>query len=48
MPSYAALLNENDRWAVIAYVQALALSQNTPVTDIDPELRRRLERQVTP
>ncbi|HVU18124.1 MAG TPA: cytochrome c [Candidatus Didemnitutus sp.] len=36
-------LGESDRWAVVAYVRALQLSQHAPVADLSAEDRRRLE-----
>jgi mono/diheme cytochrome c family protein len=39
MPDYAAPLTVADRWAVVAYVRALQLSQNATVADV-PEGRR--------
>jgi mono/diheme cytochrome c family protein len=42
MPDYAAQIQPNDRWAVVAYVRALQLSQNTSVNDIPPAARAQL------
>jgi mono/diheme cytochrome c family protein len=36
MPSYAARLTEPDRWAVVAYVRALQLSQHVPIAWLPP------------
>ncbi len=36
MPSYAIQIPVNDRWAIVAYVRALQLSQNTPLSDLSP------------
>ncbi len=43
MPSYAAQLAVSDRWAVVAYVQALALSQSLRLAELPEELRREAE-----
>jgi len=42
MPGYAAQIPERDRWAIVAYVRALQLSQNARPQDISTEQRRRL------
>jgi Cytochrome C oxidase, cbb3-type, subunit III len=34
MPDYAAQIQPKDRWAIVAYVRALQLSQNAPAADI--------------
>ena len=44
MPSYAHELSVEDRWAVVAYVRALQLSQNARVEQLPGEARERLER----
>jgi mono/diheme cytochrome c family protein len=43
MASYAAELSVEERWAVVAYLRALQLSQNTPVSALPPEIRQQLE-----
>jgi mono/diheme cytochrome c family protein len=43
MPSYAVELAVEDRWAVVAYVRALQLSQHAAVELVPAEDRRRLE-----
>jgi mono/diheme cytochrome c family protein len=43
MASYAAELTIEERWAVVAYLRALQLSQNTPVAALPPEIRQQLE-----
>ncbi len=45
MPSYAHALGVEDRWAVVAYVRALQLSQNAPLDRLPGDVRDRLERQ---
>jgi mono/diheme cytochrome c family protein len=42
MPSYAAELTVQERWAVVAYVRALQLSQNATLEQVPPEARERL------
>ncbi len=39
MPDYAAQVPVRDRWAIIAYVRALQLSQNATIADV-PEKQR--------
>jgi mono/diheme cytochrome c family protein len=45
MPSYAAALTVEERWAVVAYVRALQLSQLARLDQVPPEERARLERE---
>ncbi len=42
MPDYAAQIPPEDRWAIIAYVRALQLSQHAQLTDAPPQERQRL------
>ena len=42
MPDYADKLSVADRWAVVAYVRALQLSQNATVADVPAERRAEL------
>ena len=37
MPSYAARIPVEDRWAIIAYVRALQLSQNVDASQLTPD-----------
>jgi mono/diheme cytochrome c family protein len=46
MPDYAAQIRVSDRWAVIAYVRALQVSQHANVADVPPN--RRAELDVAP
>jgi len=46
MASYAAELSVRERWAVVAYVRALQLSQAAPLDRAPPEERLRLEGQT--
>ena len=43
MPSYAAQLELEDRWAVVAYVQALQFSQAAKLAELPQELQREAE-----
>jgi mono/diheme cytochrome c family protein len=42
MPDYADKLSVPDRWAIVAYVRALQLSQNATVADVPAERRGEL------
>jgi mono/diheme cytochrome c family protein len=44
MPSYSDKLSPDDRWAVIAYVRALQLSQDAPVADLPPAEQEKLRK----
>jgi hypothetical protein len=46
MPSYAGSISVHDRWAVVAYVRALQLSQFASVDQLPAELRGRLEKET--
>ena len=43
MPDYAAQIPPHDRWAIVAYVRALQLSENASVNDVPPGERSKLE-----
>jgi hypothetical protein len=43
MPSYAAQVPVRDRWAIVAYVRALQLSQAAGTGDVRPAERHRLD-----
>ena len=43
MPDYAAQVSPKDRWAIVAYIRALQLSQHASVGDLTAEEKRRLE-----
>ncbi|HWP59565.1 MAG TPA: cytochrome c [Candidatus Acidoferrales bacterium] len=43
MPDYAAQIPPADRWAIVAYVRALQLSQNVSVGQLSPEEREKLK-----
>jgi mono/diheme cytochrome c family protein len=42
MPPYAAQVNVRDRWAIIAYIRALQLSQHATVADLPPGAQSKL------
>jgi hypothetical protein len=42
MLSYSAQIPPSDRWAIIAYVRALQLSRNAPVSELPPDVRAKL------
>jgi mono/diheme cytochrome c family protein len=48
MPDYAAQIPVADRWAIVAYVRALQLSQYAPAGELAPEERQRLEALPAP
>jgi hypothetical protein len=39
MPDYAAQVPPRDRWAIVAYIRALQLSQHFPVKELPADLR---------
>jgi len=43
MPSYASALPAEDRWAIVAYLRALQLSQSARVGDLTPAERARID-----
>lgn len=43
MYSYAHRIKPQDRWAVVAYIKALQLSQNAPIDSLDEADRQRVE-----
>jgi len=47
MPDYAAQVSPKDRWAIVAYIRALQLSQHASVGDLTKVERERLERGET-
>jgi mono/diheme cytochrome c family protein len=42
MPSYSEQVTPQDRWAIIAYIRALQLSQHASVSDVPLEKRGKL------
>jgi mono/diheme cytochrome c family protein len=47
MPSYAARISPADRWAIVAYIRALQLSQNADVSQLPPDALPELEQTET-
>ncbi len=45
MPSYAAELPVEERWAVVAYLRALQRSQRASLADVPADVRIRLEKE---
>ena len=45
MPGYAAELTVQERWAVVAYLRALQISQNAPLALAPPDVREKLARE---
>ncbi len=45
MGSYAAQIEPRDRWAIVAYIRALQLSQNTGISDVPAEKRGEIEKK---
>jgi cbb3-type cytochrome c oxidase subunit III len=45
MASYAAELTVEERWAIVAYIRALQISQNTMAGELPADVRQRLEAQ---
>ena len=46
MPSYASVLSYEDRWAIVAYLRALQLSQSAKFAELPPAERAQLERET--
>jgi len=42
MPDYAAQVPAEDRWAIIAYIRALQLSEHATLADVPPAAREQL------
>jgi mono/diheme cytochrome c family protein len=45
MPDYAAQVPVADRWAIVAYIRALQLSQGATLADVPPDKRPELDGQ---
>ena len=43
MPDYAQQVHPEDRWAIVAYIRALQLSQHATLADVPEDQRRQLE-----
>jgi cytochrome c5 len=48
MPPYKTMVPAQDRWAIVAYIRALQLSQNATVNDIPAAERSRLDQPAAP
>jgi len=46
MPDYASQIQPRDRWAIIAYVRALQLSQNIPAASLSAEDQKNLAQGI--
>jgi mono/diheme cytochrome c family protein len=46
MPAYAPQIPPRDRWAIVAYVKALQLSQRFPVADLPADVRQKLAAEL--
>lgn len=46
MPSFAYVLTPEERWAVVAYIQALQLSQNATLSELPQDLQHRFQSEV--
>lgn len=46
MPSYGYQLTDTERWAVVAYIKALQLSQAATLSELPPELQRSFRSEV--
>ena len=46
MPSYGEQIPPRDRWAIVAYVRALQLSQHFPADQLSPEMRKEQDQQT--
>ena len=44
MPDYASQVPPADRWAIVAYLRALQISENATLADVPPARRAELER----
>ncbi|HEX2836129.1 MAG TPA: cytochrome c [Thermoanaerobaculia bacterium] len=47
MPPYRTMINPQDRWAIVAYIRALQLSQNASAADLTAEQRAQLDAPAT-
>ena len=46
MASYASRIDVADRWAIVAYIRALQLSQHAGLDDVPSQLKSQLEAAV--
>jgi hypothetical protein len=42
MPDYSSQIPPQDRWAIVAFLRALQLSQNAPISDVPPQERSKV------
>ena len=42
MPDYAQQVQPEDRWAIVAYIRALQLSQHAALADVPEDQRQQL------
>jgi hypothetical protein len=47
MPQYGTMIPPQDRWAIIAYIRALQLSQNATINDVPADQRAALSGGIT-
>jgi mono/diheme cytochrome c family protein len=47
MPDYKQQIPPRDRWAIVAYIRALQLSQHFPTEKLSPQMRRAWKQQVS-
>src|SRR5687768_4120968 len=48
MPPYSTMIAPRDRWAIVAYVRALQISQNATIADVPPAQRASLNQPLAP
>ena len=46
MPTYAPQIPVADRWAIVAYIRALQLSQNAPMTQLPAQVQADVQKQL--
>src|SRR5262249_10561952 len=46
MPSYSAQLTPQERWAVVAYLEALRRSQAATLAEAPPEIQKKLQEEA--
>jgi hypothetical protein len=46
MQDYSAQIPVRDRWAIVAYLRALQLSQDATIADVPPEERAKLDQEA--
>jgi hypothetical protein len=48
MPDFTAQISPQDRWAIVAYIRALQLSQHATLDDVPEEERSKLIESAPP